>query len=131
LYLGDKDDVLCKCEEIALSQHISLKKAEGTKLKRPEKIVYIKQWKKDNKIMLEESRISPNASDTQWFVSGVFLSLQQAHHTVPFLQSVFQADAAHMNFGKCTLNICYRNLANGNTFPVALAIIYGNEDKEG
>jgi hypothetical protein len=85
VYLRDKDDVLCKCEEIALSQHISLKKAEGTKLKRLEKLEYIKQWKKDNKVMLEESGISPNASDTQRFVSGVFLSFQQARHTVPFL----------------------------------------------
>ena len=85
----------------------------------------------DNKVMLEESGISPNASDTQRFLSGVFLSLQQARHTVPFLQSVFQADAAHMNFGKYTLYSCFGNTANGNTFPVALAIIFGNEDKEG
>ena len=131
LYLRKKDDVLRKCEEIALSQHIFLKKGEGTKLKRPEKLEYIKQWKHDNKVMLEESGISPNSSETQRFVSGVFLSLQQARHTVPFLQSVFQADAAHMNFGKYTLYSCYGNMANGNTFPVALAIIFGNEDKEG
>ena len=36
LYLREKDDVLRKCEEIALSQHIALKKVEGTKLKRTE-----------------------------------------------------------------------------------------------
>ena len=81
--------------------------------------------------MLEESGISPNASDTLHFVSGVFLSLQQARHTVPLLQSVFQADAAHKNFGKYTLYSCYGNSANGNTFPVALAIIFGNEDRDG
>jgi hypothetical protein len=52
-----KDEVLCKCEEIALSQHISLKKAEGTKLKSPEKLEYIKQWKKEIKVMLEEPGI--------------------------------------------------------------------------
>ena len=85
----------------------------------------------DNKVMLEESGISPNASETQRFVSGVFLSLQQACHTVPFLQSVFQADAAHMNFGKYTLYSCYGNSANGKTFTVALAIIFGNEDRDG
>ena len=130
LYLIEKDDVLRKCEEIALLQHISLKNGR-TKLKRPEKLEYIKQWKKDNKVMLEESGIRPNASDTNRFVSGVFLSLQQDCHTVPFLQSVFQADAAHMNFGKYTLYSCYGNMANGNTFPVALAIIFGNEDKKG
>ncbi len=36
-----------------------------------------------------------------------------------------------MNFGKYTLYSCYRNTANGNSFPIALAIIFGNEDKEG
>ena len=130
-YVREKDDVLRKCEEIALSQHIALKKVEGTKLMRTEKIEYIKQWKHENKVMLEESGISPNASDTLRFVSGVFLSLKQARHTVPLLQSVFQADAAHMNFGKYTLYSCYGNSANGNTFPVALAIIFGNEDRDG
>ena len=98
---------------------------------RTEKIEYIKQWKHDNKVMLEESGLCHNSSETHRFVSGVFLSLQQARHTVPFLQSVFQADAAHMNFGKYTLYSCYGNTANGNTFPVAIAIIFGNEDKEG
>ncbi len=63
-YVREKDDVLRKCEEIALSQHIALKKVEGTKLMCTEKIEYIKQWKHDNKVMLEESGISPNASDT-------------------------------------------------------------------
>jgi hypothetical protein len=130
-YVREKDDVLHKCEEIALSQHIALKKVEGTKLMRTEKIEYIKQWKHDNKVMLEESGLCHNSSETHRFVSGVFLSLQQARHTVPFLQSVFQADAAHMNFGKYTLYSCYGNTANGNTFPVAIAIIFGNEDKEG
>jgi len=63
-YVREKDYVLRKCEEIALSQHIALKKVEGTKLMCTEKIEYIKQWKHDNKVMLEESGISPNASDT-------------------------------------------------------------------
>ena len=57
--------------------------------------------------------------------------MKQARHTVPLLQSVFQADAAHMNFGKYTLYSCYGTTANGNTFPVAIAIIFGNEDKDG
>ena len=57
--------------------------------------------------------------------------LRIAENTVPLLQSVFQADAAHMNFGKYTLYSCYGTTANGNTFPVAIAIIFGNEDKDG
>jgi hypothetical protein len=42
LYVREKDDVLRICEVIALSQHIALKKVEGTKLKHTEKIEYIK-----------------------------------------------------------------------------------------
>jgi hypothetical protein len=125
----EKDDLLRKCEESALSQHLALKKVEGMKLTRTDKIEYVKQWKHDNNVMLEESGI--DSSETHQFVSGVFLSFHQARHTVPFLQSVFQADAAHMNFGNYTLYSCYGNTANGNTFPVAIAIIFGNEDKEG
>ncbi len=36
-----------------------------------------------------------------------------------------------MNFGKYTLYSCYRKTDNGNTFLVAIAIIFGNEDKDG
>ncbi len=50
---------------------------------------------------------------------------------MPHLQRVFQADACHMNFGKYTLYSCYGTTANCNTFPVAFAIHFGNEDKDG
>ena len=44
---------------------------------------------------------------------------------------MFQADAAHMNFGKYTLYSCYGITANCNAFLVAIGIIFGNEDKHG
>ncbi len=44
---------------------------------------------------------------------------------------MYQADAAHTNFGKYTLYSCYGVSSNGNTFPICLAIVFGNEDKEG
>ena len=50
---------------------------------------------------------------------------------MPLLQTVYQADAAHMNFGKYTLYPCYGITANCNASLVALAIVFGNEDKEG
>jgi hypothetical protein len=52
-------------------------------------------------------------------------------HAVPYLQDVFQADAAHCNFGKYTLYSCYGTTANCNTAPVAFAILFGNENKDG
>ncbi len=65
------------------------------------------------------------------FLCGVFLSISAARNVVPLLQTVYQADAAHMNFGKYTLYSCYGITANRNSFPVVFGIIFGNEDKEG
>jgi hypothetical protein len=60
----------------------------------------------------------------------IFLSISAAKNTVPCLQTVYQANAAHMNFGKYTLYSCYGITANCNAFPVAFGIIFGNEDKK-
>ena len=65
------------------------------------------------------------------FCGGVFLSMSFSKEVVPFLQDVYQADAAHCNFGKYTLYSCYGTTANCNTAPIAFAILFGNEDKVG
>ena len=65
------------------------------------------------------------------FLSGLLLSIAPAKSVVPHLQTVFQADAAHMNFGKYTLYSCYGITANCNAFLVAIGILFGNEDKHG
>ena len=66
------------------------------------------------------------------FLSGIIFAMSNAQRTVPHphLQTVFQADACHMNFGKYTLYSCYGTTANGNTSPVAFVILFGNKDKE-
>ena len=68
---------------------------------------------------------------TPQFCGGVFLSMSYSNEVVPYLQNVFQADAAHMNFGKYTLFSCYGSTANANTSLIAFAILFGNEDKAG
>lgn len=50
---------------------------------------------------------------------------------VPHLQNVFQADAAHINWGKFTLFSLYGTMANGRMAPVTLAIVFGNETNAG
>jgi hypothetical protein len=47
---------------------------------------------------------------------------------VPLFQTMYQSDAAHMNFGKYTLYSCHGITANCNASPVAFAIVFGNED---
>ncbi len=64
------------------------------------------------------------------FVTGVFFSTMPARTVVPLLQTAYQADVAHMNIGKYTLFSCYGTTANSNTFPIALAIVFGNKTKD-
>ena len=63
-------------------------------------------------------------------LSVVFFSTSGARTTVPHLQQVYQADAAHMSFGKYTLYSCYGTTANGTTSAVGFGIHFGNESKE-
>ncbi len=59
-----------------------------------------------------------DASDQIMFISEFFFSPSTANDAVPKLQQVFQADAAHTAFG-----------TNGTMFPVALGMVFGNENK--
>ena len=122
--------VLQKVEEMMLGDYTRLMKAKGVKLTQQDKYDFLDEWKSENRTVLEQAGVLDMSSKRQ-FVSGIFLSLAQARGTVPLLQNVYQADAAHTNFGKYTLYSCYGIDANSNTFPVALALIFGNEDKEG
>ncbi len=81
--------------------------------------------------MLEDVRLGRNCGAEGVGPCGVFLSISAAKNEVPLLQTVYQADAAHMNFGRYTLYSCYGITTNCNAFPVAFGIIFGNEDKEG
>ncbi len=112
---------MCKYEEIALRQYVALCRLDGIRSLHTDKIQYLKQWKVENKVWRGYKR---HSEVCQWDV----FSLKQARHTVPLLQSVFQANAAHINFGKYTLYSCYGNTANCSTFPIAIAIIFENED---
>jgi hypothetical protein len=104
-------------------------------LVRAEKLQYLQKWELANMEMLEDVRLGKNCGDakgaTPTFLCSIFLSISGAMNTVPLLQTVYQADAAHMNFGKYRMYSCYGITANCNAFPVVFGIIYGNEDKDG
>jgi hypothetical protein len=56
------------------------------------------------------------------FMSGIFISISAAQCVIPLIfRGCF----------KLTLYSCYGITANCNTFPVVMAILFGNEDKEG
>jgi len=124
--------VLQKVEEMVLTQHIALMKASGVKLLKQDKIDFINEWRNENQALLLKEGLKEGSSDQNCFVTGIFISLSTARATVPLLQTVYQAGAAHTNFGKYSLYSCYGVSSNGNTFPVCLAVVvFGNEDKDG
>ncbi len=99
----------------------------------PDKKIFIEEWKTKQKKMIDDGGLGPGQPGDVLprFISGIMVSISSAKHAVPLLQTVYQADACHLNFGKYTLYTCYGITPNNNTFPVAMAILFGNEDKAG
>jgi len=91
------------------------------------KMEYCQRWCEENHDELYLSL--GEATDGFQFITEFFFSPSPATVTVPHLQRVFQADAAHTAFGKYTLMSFYGTTANGNMFPVALGLVFGNENK--
>ncbi len=135
--IKERLEVMKMLERVVLSEEMERKKAAKKLMTKEEKISYVTKWKKKNRLMLIEGGVWPPRGGDQAvvdplkFLSGFFFATSNAQRMVPHLQTVFQADAFHMNFGKYTLYSCYGTTANGNTSPVAFGILFGNEDKEG
>jgi len=122
-------------ERVVLYEEMARKKIAKQLMTRDDKIRYVMEWKKKNRLVLIEGGVWPPKEGDDVvplkFLSGILFATSNAQRTVPHLQTVFQADACHMNFGKYTLYSCYGSTTNGNTSPVAFGILFGNEDKEG
>ncbi len=124
--------VQCVLDCIIISEQIKKMKAKGKTISHEEKINFVKDWKEENTEMLAQGGLGPLSFDEKEpkFVTGVFFSTIPARTVVSLLQTAYQADAAHMNFGQYTLFLCYGTTANSNAFPIALAIVFGNEAKD-
>ncbi len=92
------------------------------KMKRDQKIQFVKDWKVKHHDMIVEGGLEDGLHKFV-FVSGIFMCTSAVKQTTPLLQTVYQADAAHMNFGKSTLYSCYGITANCNAYPVAFGIV--------
>ena len=92
----------------------------------------MKTWKSANMQMLIDGGLDlvTQGPNKPTFLSGIFYFTSTARSTVIYLQQVYQADVAHMSFGKYTLYSCYGTNANGNTSCVGVGIHFGNESKE-
>ncbi len=117
---------------VIISEQMKKLKAEGKTMSRKEKISFVNDWEEENVEMLAQGGLGPLSfgEEEPKFVTGVFFSTMPARTVVPLLQTANQADAAHMNFGNYTLFLCYGTTANSNTFPIELAIVFGNETKD-
>ena len=85
-------------------------KGLGQKMTREMKKEYIVEWIDINKDMLQYGGLGTLmiGEEEPQFCGGTFLLMNYSKQAVMYLQDVmFQADVAHMNFGKYTLYSCY------------------------
>jgi len=123
-------DVLFKLQEIIVEEEKAKNRKANVKWSSDDKIAFIDEWKRKHASMLDEHGLGQNLPDgvLNKFVTGILVSVAPAANGVPLLQTVYQADACHLEFGKYTMFTIYGIGANNNTFPVAMAILFGNEN---
>jgi hypothetical protein len=105
---------------------IRLKNETNGSLDREAHRQFWSQWKMDHYALLI-NQLGFKTQDSRFF-HGVFFTPSFTKKTVPKLQTLFMADACHLNFGKYTLFACYGVTANADMSPVGFAIIFGNEN---
>ncbi len=99
---------------------------DNSTLDKEGRSAYWNTWKKENYDLLV-NQLGYKTTDGH-FLHGVFYVPSFSKATVPELQTVFMADACHLNFGKYTMFSCYGVTANANMLPVGFAVIFGNEN---
>jgi hypothetical protein len=127
IYVKTPMEVKKRLLSVVLEQKINSVKNDNKKMVKAKKLHYWEKWEDANIKMLEDVGLGRNCGDANdivahRFLCKIFLSISAARNTVPLLEMVYQADGAHMNFGKYTLYSCYRITANCNDFPVAFGI---------
>jgi len=106
---------------------LHLKSATNGTLDRDERRQFWSKWKTDNYALLV-NQLGYKSQEGTRFLHGVFFTPSFSQKTVPELQTLFMADACHLNFGKYTMFTCYGITANANMSQVGFAIIFGNEN---
>ena len=127
LVFTSRKETLRNVERLVVGDElIRLKNDTNGTLDREERRQYWNQWKTENYALLV-NQLGFKTQQSRFF-HGVFFTPSFTKRTVPELQTVFMADACHLNFGKYTMFACYGVTANANMSPVGFAIIFGNEN---
>jgi hypothetical protein len=129
LLYGDRKETIQQVGAVVLSEEMTRLKKLKTTMDPEEQKCYIKRWKKDNEIFLNNAFGLADLSHLKNFLKGVLFAPSSSKHLAPLLQDVFQADGAHLNFGKYTLFSVYGTNANGHMSALAFGLLFGNEDK--
>ena len=119
LVYTSRKETLKNVERLVVGEElIRLKNETNGTLDREERRQFWNQWKMDNYALLVNQLGFKNQQSR--FFHGVFFTPSFTKTTVPELQTLFMADACHLNFGKYTMFACYGVTANANMSPVAL-----------
>jgi hypothetical protein len=102
-------------------------KAELTR--QDDKVNFLKEWSQTNKSFID-GMLGLEHNNYQ-FISCILFAPLSLKRIVLCLQTMIQADAAHLRFGMFTLYSAYGSTANSNTSPIAFVILFGNEDRDG
>ena len=128
LQFGSRKKVMSRIGKLVLAEEGYRRKASGEQqLQDHERRAFVDAWKEKHASKLDASLGLEDGPDRR-FLLGICFATLASTTTVPYLQKVVQADAAHMQIGKYTLFSAYGKSANGNMSPTAFAILFGNED---
>ena len=129
LLYADRKETIQQVGAVVLSEEMIRLKKLKTTMDPEEQKRYVKRWKKDNEIFLNNVFGLADLSHLKKFLKGILVAPSSSKHLAPLLQDVFQADGAHSNFGKYTLFSVYGTNANGHMSALAFGLLFGNEDK--
>jgi hypothetical protein len=123
-----RKETLRNVEHLVVGEELlRLKATTNGTLDKAERRQFWKKWKTDNYALLV-NQLGYKTQDCTRFLHGIFFTPSFSQKTVPELQTLFTADACHLNFGKYTMFTCYGITANANMSPVGFAIVFGNEN---
>jgi hypothetical protein len=77
-----------KLKEIVLSEHMKKAKKGGDKMKRDDKIKFVKEWKEKTFEMLSEEGLVEGTTSHK-FVGGIFMATSTSKQNVSLLQTVY------------------------------------------
>ena len=123
MYVANHEETLKSMFEVVWDEEL-MRRSGGASIRKDGMQSFCSQWRAENK---DEFYLAlGDKEDHLEFVHGFFFAPSVSIAAVPHLQTVFQADAAHVAWGKYTLFSLYGTSANGNMFPVMLGVIFGN-----